>query len=81
MSQHTSVAGWNGSLPDTSTGTLAPALANKIAMLYPEILNTNSKKAMPLPAKANFPIVPVDKREKWNHRTDHNLLNPWWDKY
>ncbi|RAP20408.1 hypothetical protein C2W63_02142 [Bacillus velezensis] len=50
-------------------------------MLYPEILNTNSKKTMPLPAKANFPVVPVDKREKWNHRTDYNLLNPWWDKY
>lgn len=47
MSQHTSVAGWNGSLPDTSTGTLAPALANKIAMLYPEIINTHRKKQCP----------------------------------
>lgn len=82
MSQHTSIAGWKGSLPDTSTGTLAPALANKIAMLYPEIINTHSKKTMPLPAKANFPAVPVDKRAKWDSRTDRgNYIKKYIDTY
>ncbi|ASB66587.1 MULTISPECIES: hypothetical protein [Bacillus amyloliquefaciens group] len=84
MSQHTSVAGWKGSLPDTSTGTLAPALANKIAMLYPEIINTHSKKTMPLLAKANFPVVSVDKRANGiaeRIEVHQNLLNSWWGKY
>ncbi|MEG7378897.1 HNH endonuclease signature motif containing protein [Bacillus subtilis] len=72
MSQHTTVAGWKGTVPDTSTGTLAPVLANKIGWLYPEIRNNHSKKTMPVPAKANFPIIPKDDREEWDSSDDRN---------
>ncbi|ASS63843.1 MULTISPECIES: HNH endonuclease signature motif containing protein [Bacillus] len=82
MSQHTSVAGWKGSLPDTSTGTLAPALANKIAWLYPKIINTHNNKTMPLPAKANFPKIPLEDRVKWDSSKDRdNYIKKYIEKY
>ncbi|WP_254610324.1 HNH endonuclease signature motif containing protein [Bacillus tequilensis] len=36
---------------------------------------------MPVPAKANFPAVPADKREKWTSTDRGNYIKKYIDKY
>jgi len=88
ISRHTTVAGWKGSLPDTSTGQLAPTLANKIGEIYPAIINHHNNKMLPLPSRADLPKVPEKDRVDWDSSKDRGAYikkyidtygNPKWD--
>lgn len=87
MTQNTTTAGWTGSLPVTKTGQAGPVLSNKKASLYPVIKNEHSGQFMPIPTKANMPVVPLEDRVPWNNTLRGQYItayintygNPNWD--
>ncbi len=82
------MAGWKGSRPDTSTGQLAPTLANKIGEIYPAIIYHHNNKMLPLPSRADSLKVPEKDRVDWDSSKDRGAYikkyidiygNPKWD--
>jgi len=82
------VAGWAGSTtPESEQTQTSPKLTNKKAVLYPVIYNEHSKKYMPVPERANIPVVPLEKRAPWNTTLRGQYIklyidtygNPGWD--
>lgn len=82
ISANATVAGWIGSYPKESSGQLDPSLANRIAELYPIYYNSHSQQYMPIPARADMPVVPPEDRTTWDSSTDrNNYIRNYIDRY
>lgn len=81
MTQSVTTAGWLGSYPETQTGQGGPALANKKASFYPTIYNEHSGQYMPIPARADMPVVPLEERAPWNNTLRGQYITAYIDTY